>query len=60
MDILPGILHDGVVSAGAVGHPACIAEIDDILAGQYPAQLAHGGQAAQAAVKHTDGPCIHQ
>ena len=60
MDILPGVLHNGVVGAGPVGNAPCVAEVDDVLAGQNAAQLAHGGQAAQAAVKYTDGSCIHQ
>ena len=50
----------GLRAAAAVRHAAGVAKIDDVLAGQYPAQLAHGGQPAQAAVKHTDWPCIHQ
>ena len=59
-DVLPGILADDLPPAGAVGHAAGIAKVDNILAGQHAAQLAHGGQAAQAAVKHSDGAGIHQ
>ena len=30
---LPGILQDGLMAPAAVGHPAGIPEIDDVLAG---------------------------
>jgi len=59
-DILPGILADNLPPAGAVGHAAGIAKIHDILAGQHAAQLAHGGQAAQAAVKYSNRAGVHQ
>ena len=59
-DILPGVLDDDILSAGAVGHAARIPEVDDILPRQHAAQLPHSCQAAQTAVKHADGPCVHQ
>ena len=59
-DVLPGILADDLPPAGAVGHAAGITKINDVLAGQHAAQLAHGGQAAQTAVKHSDGAGVHQ
>ena len=58
-DVLPGVLQNGLVAAAAVGHPAGVAEIDDVLAGQQPAQLPHAGQAAQPAVEYADGAVIH-
>ena len=59
-DVLPGILDDGFPPAGAIGNPAGVAEVDNVLAGQHLAQLTHGGQAAQAAVKNANGTVIHQ
>ena len=58
--VLPRVLDNDVPPAAAVGHAARVTEVDDVLAGQHAAQLAHGGQPAQAAVKHADGPCVHQ
>ena len=57
--VLPGVLQNGLRAAAAVGYPAGIAEVDDILMGQALAQLPHTGQAAQTAVEHTDGAIIH-
>ena len=47
-NILTGVLQDGLRAAAAVGHPAGVAKVDDVLVGQPPAQLPHTGQAAQA------------
>lgn len=57
--VLPSIAHKGIPRTAAVGHPCSISEIDDVLPGQQPLQLAHRRQAAQAGVKHADWPIIH-
>ena len=57
--VLPGVAADGVAAARAVGHAAGVAEIDDCFIRHPGGELAHGGQAAEAGVKHADGPGIH-
>ena len=58
-DVLPRVLT--MMSArGCRKGTRPVSEVDDVLAGQHAAQLAHGGQPDQAAVKHADGPCVHQ
>ena len=57
--VLPSIAHKGIPRTTAVGHPRSISEIDDVLPGQQPLQLAHRRQAAQAGVKHADWRIIH-
>ena len=57
--VLPGVLQNGLRAAAAVGYPAGIAEVDDILVGEALAQLPHAGQTAKAAVEYADGAVIH-
>ena len=47
------------LAAGAVGHAAGVAEIDDVLAGQNAPQLSYRSQAAQAGIEYADGTVIH-
>ena len=60
VDILHGIATDDLPGAGAVGHPSGVAEVDDVFVGQQCRQTAHGGQAAEAGIKHADRAVIHE
>ena len=58
--VLLRVAAHGLSAAGAVGHPAGIAKIDDAFLGQQLFQLLHGSQAPQARVEHADGTVIHK
>ena len=57
--ILRGIAVDDLPAAGAVGNPAHIAKVDDVLAGEQTAQLPHHRKATHTGVKDANGPLIH-
>lgn len=57
--VLGRIAVDDLPAAGAVGNPAHIAEVDDVLAGEQTAQLPHHREPAHAGIKDADGSLIH-
>ena len=58
--ILDGVALDGLKRFGSVGHARRIAQIDEMLCGQTLMQRAIDGQAADAAVKDSDGQVVIQ
>ena len=57
--VLGRIAVDDLPAAGAVGNPAHIAEVNDVLAGEQTAQLPHHREPAHAGIKDADGSLIH-
>ena len=56
--ILPGIPPDNLPALGAVGHPARVPKVDNILPREQTAQLLKGCQAAQTGIKNTNRAVI--
>ena len=51
---LSRIAHDGGTGAGAVWNASAVAQVEDILFGQEPADGPHNGEAAEPRIEHTN------